>query len=87
MRNMALSIVLSSLLCLISIIASKPAAAGEYYDGYGYYGGHRHSYYRSESYDRPYYGPSYINRSTYYEPPIVIIGHTWMTMTAPVVYA
>jgi hypothetical protein len=68
MRNVALSIVLSSLLCVIGIMTVQPVAAGEYYDGDGYYGGHSHSYYRSELNDRPYYGPGYVNRSNYYEP-------------------
>lgn len=69
MRNVALSIVLSSVLCVIGIMPFEPAAAGEYYhDGDGYYRGHSHGYYRSDLYDNPYYGPWHVNRSNYYEP-------------------
>jgi hypothetical protein len=77
MRSVALSIVVSCLLCLISFVTVTPATAGDYYDGDGYYGRHRHNYYRSSSccderivrsrrvdYDEPYYRP----HRTYYEP-------------------
>ena len=68
MCRLASALALTPFLLLTTANSIQPAAAGNYYDGDGYYGRHRHSYYRSEPYYRPYHRPSYGYRSGYYEP-------------------
>jgi hypothetical protein len=68
MRHLALVLALSPFLILTAANSIQPAAAGDYYERDGYYGGYGRNYYRSEPYHRPYYGPTYSYRSSYSEP-------------------